>query len=239
MGKQPYIPLYIGDWEQDTNCLSLEAEGAWLKIVFKCWKNQGVFMASIDSICRLLKVDAQKFANILLELKTNNICDIQEREDGTILFISRRITREVEISRKRADSGSKGGSKKQANSVAKNKQIPEYEYESEVDNESDKERNQSEITNEDIGKQLDVAFDEIIMGSYSCAFPEIDLKQALSDFRLKVRNAEATYRSHGIAGLRNAFHHQLRSMNTRKDDKAEKQSKGSFMDKAKQIQKQQ
>lgn len=133
MGKQPYIPLYIGDWEQDTNCLSLEAEGACLKIVFKCWKNKGIFMTNVDSLCRLLKVDHQKFATILLELKTNNIFDLHEREDGCMLFTSRRIVRDIEISSKRAVSGSKGGSKSQAKRVAKPKQNLDIDNDNEIE----------------------------------------------------------------------------------------------------------
>jgi hypothetical protein len=31
-GKEPYIPLYIGDWEKDTNMLSLEAEGGCCEV---------------------------------------------------------------------------------------------------------------------------------------------------------------------------------------------------------------
>lgn len=129
MGKQPYIPLYIGDWEQDTNCLSLEAEGAWLKVVFKCWKNGGKFATNQESLCNLWKVSPQKFASILLELKTNNICDFEPRGDGSIVFVSRRLVREAEISLKRASSGSKGGSKTQA----KLKQNPDSDNDNEVD----------------------------------------------------------------------------------------------------------
>lgn len=137
MAKQPYIPLYIGDWEQDTNCLSIEAEGAWLKVVFKCWKNAGVFTCTTAGLARLCKVDCLKFASILLEWKMNDICEIQESEDGIITITSRRIKREAQISAVRADSGSKGGSKTQAKCKAKpqakTKQIPD------IDNEIDSE----------------------------------------------------------------------------------------------------
>jgi uncharacterized protein YdaU (DUF1376 family) len=171
MGKQPYIPLYIGDWEQDTNCLSLQAEGACLKIVFKCWKNKGVFMTDADSLCRLWKVDRTNFASILLELKTNNIFDLVENAAGGVMFTSRRIVRDVEISAKRAVSGSKGGSKTQAKPEAKTKQIPEYEYEVDNDIEIDlKKRVEKEIFSDELfienltmthkGKDIQQAFEE-------------------------------------------------------------------------------
>lgn len=140
MGKQPYIPLYIGDWEQDTNCLSLEAEGAWLKLVFKCWKNSGVFMCSTESLAILFKSDVQKVGSILLQLEINNVCDIERREDGKLLIICRRLVREAEISKIRKAVGKTGGLKKVANqkksaskTQPKVKQIPEYE--NEYDNE--------------------------------------------------------------------------------------------------------
>lgn len=136
MGKQPYIPIYIGDWEQDTNCLTLEAEGAWLKIVFKCWKNKGIFLTNYDSLSILLKISHEKVAKILLELKSNNVCEITERDDGFLLIICRRIVREHELSEVRKVSGKLGGDRKKesgkqksSKQQAKVKQTPEYEYE--------------------------------------------------------------------------------------------------------------
>jgi uncharacterized protein YdaU (DUF1376 family) len=138
-GKQPYIPLYIGDWIQDTDCLSIEAEGAWLRIIFKCWKNNGMFSATIDVFARVCKVSEQTFASILLEWKTNNICDVVEGDKGIITVLSRRIRRDKEISAIRSEVGSKGGSKTQAkvkaNSKAKQEQTPDNDIE--IDNEDE------------------------------------------------------------------------------------------------------
>lgn len=135
--KMPYIPIYIGDWIQDTDCLSVEAEGAWLRIIFKCWKTEGKFTAHRNVFARVCKVDEIKFASILLEWKQNDICDIQEDADGQVTIISRRITREKEISAVRSESGSKGGSKTQAkgkaNSQAKTKEKPDND----IDNDND------------------------------------------------------------------------------------------------------
>jgi uncharacterized protein YdaU (DUF1376 family) len=109
MARQPYIPLYIGDWEQDVNGLSIEAEGAWLRIIFKCWRNEGSFTAPIDIIARVCKVDVPKMKSIIAEWKMNNICNIQELSDGMIVFTSRRIEREKKISTIRSEAGSSGG----------------------------------------------------------------------------------------------------------------------------------
>jgi uncharacterized protein YdaU (DUF1376 family) len=140
MGKIPYMPLYIGDWEQDTNCLSIEAEGSWLKVVFKCWKNKGIYLSTIEALARLCRVSPEKFAAILLEWKSNDICDIEEREDGGVLIVCRRHIKDIEKSNKKAANGSKGGASTQAKfkqnkkiTQAKFKQIPDND----IDNEDD------------------------------------------------------------------------------------------------------
>jgi uncharacterized protein YdaU (DUF1376 family) len=216
MGKQPYIPLYIGDWEQDTNCLSLEAEGAWLKVVFKCWKNSGLFQTTYESLAHLFKKDAQKVASILLEWKTNNICNIEPREDGAILIICRRLVRDAEISRKRAESGSKGGSKTKAKpkqtekkEEAKDEQIPEYEYESGID----------------IEDKLKGALDEIYLDKQSIKWPHIDFDFEYNSFCEKVRGSPDHYRNHDNQGIRLAFQAQLRNA------KHKKNGNGNFKDK--------
>ncbi len=211
MGKQPYIPIYIGDWEQDTNCLSLEAEGACLKIVFKCWKNQGIFMTNIESVCRLLKISEQKFASVLLELKTNQIFDITEREDGAILFTSRRVVRDLEISAKRKVSGSKGGSKKVANTlanhVAKPKQNPEYEY----DNENDIESKKILKSGGDFKETFKQAFDGITLENFAMQFSQLDVANELQIFELKCNAHPKDYHNRDYGGLRLAFLHQLKN----------------------------
>ena len=107
--KQPYIPLYIGDWEQDTNCLSLQAEAAWLKIIFKMWKNgkSGKYKTSTNSLQNLWKTDTKGVQNIIFELTLNDVCNFGNHiENGEktpedhniIVFINRRMVKEAEIS---------------------------------------------------------------------------------------------------------------------------------------------
>jgi uncharacterized protein YdaU (DUF1376 family) len=134
----------MGDWIQDTDCLSIEAEGAWLRVVFKCFKSKGgEFTATEEALARVCKVDVNKFASILLEWQQNDICDIIENKNNTITIISRRVKRDQAISAVRSEVGSKGGSKTQAKGKAKHqanlKQIPDndIEYDNEVDSDSD------------------------------------------------------------------------------------------------------
>ena len=104
MAKIPYIPLYIGDWEQDTNCLSLQAEAAWLKIIFKMHKDDksGIYKTSTKSLQNLWKTDTNGVQEILNELIENNVCGLEIGE--TIIFSNRRMIREREISEIRSKS---------------------------------------------------------------------------------------------------------------------------------------
>lgn len=142
--KVPYIPLYIGDWEQDTNCLSLSAEAAWLKIIFKMFKNDknGIYKTSTKSLQNLWKTDTKGVQEILNELSENNICDLEISD--IITFTNRRMVREREISeirtkavqkRYKTSTNNLQNSYKSSTKVLQN---PEYEneYENDIDNEN-------------------------------------------------------------------------------------------------------
>lgn len=104
MAKVPYIPLYIGDWEQDTNCLSLQAEAAWLKIIIKMHKDDksGVYKASTKSLQKLFKCDENEVQNIISELVDNNIGIIELDESGFVFtFKNRRMLKEKKVSNAR------------------------------------------------------------------------------------------------------------------------------------------
>ncbi len=111
MKKQPYIPLDIGDWEQDTNCLSLEAEGALLKLVFKLWKapEKGLLLISFPQMEILFRKNPSETLRIFRELTDNNIFDFEKKEENVVLVKSRRMLREARLSKIRSGSGSKGG----------------------------------------------------------------------------------------------------------------------------------
>lgn len=99
-GKEAYIPLYIGDWEKDTNMLSLEAEAGWLKIVFKMFlqsDKSGIYKISTKGLQNLWRKSSEETKDILQELKDANICTI-ENGDGNYIFKNRRMMRQKEIS---------------------------------------------------------------------------------------------------------------------------------------------
>lgn len=146
MGKMPYIPLYIGDWEQDTNTISLEAEGALIKLTFKLWKAKpkGLLVFCFSQIAILFKKNEVDALKILRELQSNNILNIMiDESKGEAKIESRRMMHETAISEIRSNAGRKGGLKTQKQTSSKRKtkvkqkREYEYEYENEIDNDID------------------------------------------------------------------------------------------------------
>jgi len=101
----PNIPIYIGDWEKDCNVLSLEAEAAWLRIVFKLWTKgkQNSIKIPSKSLQNLWKCSADKIQEILDELIYNEIADIKQQQ-GFVEFTCRRFEKENELSKIRSNA---------------------------------------------------------------------------------------------------------------------------------------
>jgi uncharacterized phage protein (TIGR02220 family) len=138
MAKQPYIPLYIGDWEKDTNTISLEAEGALLKLIFKLWNadEKGLLSISFSQLAILLKKSEEMTVKILSELKENNILNIEFLPEKKAKIESRRMLKDVAISKIRSEVGKKGGRpEKQTKSKtkAKVKQNTEYDIDNDIE----------------------------------------------------------------------------------------------------------
>ncbi len=104
-GNQPYIPLYIGDWEKDTNMLSLEAEGGWLKIIFKMFTNgsTGVYKISTKALQNLWRKSSDETKEIIQELLDGDVCII-DLYDGGYVFKNRRMMKQKRISEIRSDA---------------------------------------------------------------------------------------------------------------------------------------
>lgn len=139
-GKQPYIPLYIGDWEQDVNSISLEAEGALLKLILKLWKSptKGEIEISFNQLSILLKKGQEMAVNILQELHENQVLDIEFLPNSKAKIKNRRMLKDSLKALSAKENGSKGGRPKKPNDnpteskpKAKAKLITENEYENE------------------------------------------------------------------------------------------------------------
>lgn len=136
MAKQPYIPLYIGDWEQDTNCLSPLAEFALLKLTFKLFKseNKGIFITNFRTLSVLFKSNIEETKEIFSELVDNNVLNFEYLDEGKIKVISRRMVREANISLIKAEAGTHGGrGNKAKQKQTKSKQKPKGWQNTDID----------------------------------------------------------------------------------------------------------
>jgi uncharacterized phage protein (TIGR02220 family) len=144
MAKQPYIPIYPGDWERDANCLKSHAEFALFKLTIKLndAKNKGVYVADFDTLSTLFKCDLATAERSIKDLKTTETLEIEYLEDGVVRIESRRILREKAISETRSEIGKTGGrghkskpkakvKQTESKTKAKPKQITEYDNDNE------------------------------------------------------------------------------------------------------------
>ena len=101
----PYLPLYTGDWIKDCNVLSLEAEAAWLRIIFKMFNSgkQSSYKVPTKALQNLWRVSEEKAISIVEELEDNEICGIA-REERYITFTSRRYEKENRIAEIRREA---------------------------------------------------------------------------------------------------------------------------------------
>lgn len=103
----PHIQLYIGDWERDCNVLSLEAEMAWMKIIFKMHLSGNcIYQSSAKTLQILWKSTVEIIDEIISELKSNSICEITLKE-GVYTFLCRRLAKEEKLSQTRSNSAKK------------------------------------------------------------------------------------------------------------------------------------
>lgn len=216
MGKQPYMPLYVGDYIKDTRVLPLTVRGFWVDIILFMWDNpvRGEIIGTIEEVARMVgcSVDEARFAlNLLQQKKTAEIILLPS---GEWHIVSRRMKRDAEISKMRSRVGKKGVEGKklrgfaEAKPQAKHKQNTEYEYESE----------------NDIEIKLKESFDEIYLDQEQLKWPHLDFKFEFNTFVNKVRGSPAEYINRDTNSLRLAFQYQLRNSKGKKNGLSKKQS---------------
>lgn len=137
MAKYPAFQFYPGDWLKDAGLrrCSPAARGVWIDLIclmFEC-EERGVLTFgdkpwTDDEIAGAVTGNHDVVLACVHELIDKGVA--RRREDGALF--SRRLVRDEDIRQKRADAGSKGGSKTQA----KRKQLPEDEVEDEVKSEN-------------------------------------------------------------------------------------------------------
>ncbi len=125
MGKQPYIPLYIGDWLKDTDIISLEAEAALLRLVFKLWdsEDRGKLKISFDQLTRIFKKGRDLTDKILTELHENKVLNIEFLDENFVKIESRRMLKDRAKHDSASERGKKGAEERKRRKEAEN-QLP-------------------------------------------------------------------------------------------------------------------
>lgn len=142
MGRQPYMPLYVGDYIKDTRVLPLNVRGAWVDLILFMWDNpvRGEFIGTIEEVARLIGCGVEEARFALDLLKQKRTADIDLLPSGEFKIVSRRMKRDAEISKIRSNAGKNGVEAKKdkgfasAKGQAKHKQNTEYDNEYESDN---------------------------------------------------------------------------------------------------------
>lgn len=161
MGKQPSFQFYPGDWKRDAGVqsLSFEERGVWFEMMLLMFESAergklvfgtGTPMPE-DAVARSLGLDRQRYVQILRKLLDYGVAS---KEEETGIIYCRRMVRDTELSRKRAECGKLGGnpnllnqnsSKREAKSNQNGKQNPTPSSSSSISLKKEKNKKEKEL----------------------------------------------------------------------------------------------
>lgn len=140
MPKLPSFQFYPGDWKKDAGVqsLSFEERGVWFEMMLLMFESAErgklVFGSGNpmpeDAVARSLGLDRQRYVQILRKLLDYGVAS---KDEKTGIIFCRRMVRDAELSKKRAECGKLGGnpnllnqksSKREAKSNQNGKQNP-------------------------------------------------------------------------------------------------------------------
>lgn len=79
MAKNFYSQFHYADFIQDTELLTNEATGGWIRILCRMWKQQAhTIEISIADLSRLLRTTEKEAMEIFLELEAHKIIDTEK-----------------------------------------------------------------------------------------------------------------------------------------------------------------
>ena len=116
MGKQPSFQFYPGDWKRDAGVqsLSFEERGVWFEMMLLMFESaergklvfgSGTPMPE-DAVARSLGLDRQRYVQILRKLLDYGVAS---KDEKTGIIYCRRMVRDAELSKKRAEDRKLGG----------------------------------------------------------------------------------------------------------------------------------
>jgi hypothetical protein len=206
MSKQPYIPLYTGDYLKATRRLPLEVRGAWVDILIYMWENRerGTITGTIDEFASMLSCNIEQASFVIGLLQQKDVCDYELLKGGLIKLISRRMVREAEISEKRAGAGKKGMESRYSE-ICNNKTPNKTVTNSDIDNDI--------VIDTDNGIELKLkeSLNEIYIDQQRPKWAHIDFDFELNSFLEKVRGSPDDYLTRDNSGIKLAFQYQLRN----------------------------
>lgn len=122
MPKLPSFQFYPGDWKKDAGVqsLSFEERGVWFEMMLLMFESAErgklVFGSGNpmpeDAVARSLGLDRQRYVQILRKLLDYGVAS---KDEKTGIIYCRRMVRDAELSKKRAECGKLGGNPKLLN----------------------------------------------------------------------------------------------------------------------------
>jgi len=110
MSKAPSFQFYPADWQRDLSEHPLEIEGAWIRICCALWWSDtpGQSTKHLTNWSRILREKEKKTFQIINYLFNQKIANVVIQNES-ITISSRRMLKDVYISKIRKESGAKGG----------------------------------------------------------------------------------------------------------------------------------
>lgn len=134
--KQPYLPLYTGDWMKDPAVSLCEpsTRGIWIDLLCAMHEagREGKLCGTTEQLARMARCTPAQLSSALTDLSDNGAASIESRNGKTVVT-NFRMVREYRISQERAKAGKKGGETTQANMQAKVVAKQKQKCEGEVD----------------------------------------------------------------------------------------------------------
>lgn len=222
MSKQPYIPLYTGDYMQDTRALPLNVRGAWVELMIHMWRSEdrGIIVGTIPEFAMMMGCSFEEANSAIGLLQQKKICDYKILANGMLELKCRRMYREAETTRAKSKAGKASAEAKRVKASvqthAETKQPTESQhiYDNDIDN---------DVAN-GIELKLKESLDEIYIDGQRPKWSHVDFDVELMGFQEKVRGSPGKYVDHDVGAMRLAFQSQLRSAK-RKPESKNKQSK--------------